>query len=265
MASISPINRVIEGHLVIAIRAYCDGSGSTADPNCNFLTLGACIATPVAWQTFETRWAIVQARHQSPPLHMKKAMHLRGDFEAWTMEQVDALLSDLHNECFAEVARRAHPDDFIFTNCTVNLADYRRAALQSSAVRALKPEALCTFHIVHVALTMLPDNAGKATQKDGFLEIWFDMNEPFQHFVQKEWERRKKRRRDILSHVATVAPGDYRDLIGLQAADFVAWHTSRHFTYGDSWPGFLNMAAAPNVLQYWDYDRLIAALPDGSS
>ncbi len=264
MASISPINRKIDRHLIIALKAYCDGSGKRDDPNSDYLTLGGCIATPEAWTTFELRWAEILERHCSPPLHMKDAYHGKGDFKDWTRQRVNALLVALLNECFTGVSRKVHPDDFYFASCTVNLADYQRAARESSGVRSREPEALCAFHVTANALMLLPDDFSSPTKKHGGLELWFDQGERFQHSVQKLWEKRKKNRRDdVMSHIITIAPADYRKVIGLQAADFVAWHVNRHHASEDNWAGFVSEMAAPRLNQYWDYEGLMRVMPDG--
>ena len=112
---------------------------------------------------------------------------------------------------------------------------------------------------------MLPDDSSSPTKKRGGLEIWFDRGERFQHSVQKLWEKRKNRRDDVMSHIITITPADYRQVIGLQAADFVAWHVNRHHASGEDWAGLVSGIAAPSLNQYWDYERLMRAMPDGWS
>ena len=265
LASMSPINRKIEGHLVVAIKAYCDGSGKYPDPNCKYLTLGACIATPDAWTEFEKRWATILNRLDSPPLHMKDARFGANEFEGWSESRVDDLLSALRDECFIPIMFQTHRDDFYFASCTVNLPDFECASLKSSGVRSRTPAALCAYHIAEVAKMMLPDDKTSPTKKRGLFEMWFDHGEDFQHFVQKEWEQRKKDwHKDVLSHLVTVAPADYRDVIGLQAADFVAWHVNRYYTTGEDWAGLATgPLRSPSLPQYWKYENLLRAMPDG--
>lgn len=264
LATLSAINRVRIGHVQIAIRAYCDGSGDPRDANCQYLTLGACLATPSAWSTFETLWANVLARHDSPPLHMTDAQSLNGDFTDWRRPQVDALVTDIYNQCFSHVAYAAHRDDFYLASCTINMEDYRRAAKESSGVRSRTPQALCTYHVAAAALMMLPDDSTKPLKKDGMLEVFFDRGERFLHVLQKEWERRKKNRHDdVVSLIAMIEPVDYREVVGVQAADFLAWHVNRYYVTGSVDAGVISRLAAPNIQQYWQYENLMRAMPDG--
>ncbi|MSQ16464.1 MAG: hypothetical protein EXR54_02690 [Dehalococcoidia bacterium] len=64
--------------LAVAIKAYCDGSGKSDDPACQYLTLAGCIATPEAWETFEKRWHDALARNDCDYLHMTDANFLKG-------------------------------------------------------------------------------------------------------------------------------------------------------------------------------------------
>lgn len=75
---------------------------------------------------------------------------------------------------------------------------------------------------------------------------------------KKDWEN------DVLAQLGTIAPADHRRSIGIQAADFIAWHTNRYFCTGDDKIGLvggtLRHVSQP---QYWEYENLMRAMPDG--
>ena len=243
----------------IAVRAYCDGSGKSNDPQSRFLTLAGLIAPPAAWAPFEREWAIVLDEHNSGPWHAKDAYALTKDFEGWTIERVKALRRDLLNRCFSDIT---HRKDFVHASCTVDLSDYRRAAVDMPAVGEVSPEALCAFWIAHVAIGWLPENKNDPLLKDGTIELFFDRDEGFQHHIQKEWERRRKNRwSDIVSRIVHIGTADHRDVVGIQAADFLAWHTNRGHTRPetDATSMLISWAAAPLSRRVWDYETLIRA------
>ncbi len=267
LASMSCINRVVRGHLQITVKAYCDGSGHN-DRNSHFVTLAACIAAPDVWTDFEAHWAAILNKHGCPPLHMADARQGRGDFEGWRQRQVNSLVIDLLNQCFTEIVG-SHRNDFTSATCTVNLADYRRAAERFPGVLSHTPEELCTHHVATTTLSMLPNDDASpinVAEGSGGVEIFFDRNEPFQHYIQKEWEKRKGNwYGDVVSRIMTIAPADYRNVIGLQAADFIAWHVNRYFNDPrDRWAQLVGITARPNVQRYWNYDSLIATQVNAS-
>ena len=261
ISSLSAIHRSLAYHLMVTIQAYCDGSGKVDDPRARFLTLVGVIAAVGDWKEFEERWDGVLTRHHSPPWHSADANALRKDFVGWTDERVLAVKADLFNTCFSGIGI---PRGFICGVCTLDLGDYKRAADQLPAIRDIRPEAFCAFRIAGIALDSLPNNPDASLRKDGVLELFFDMNEPFRHHIEKEWGARKKDRwGDILSRIVSIASVDHRQVLGIQAADLLAWHTNRGYVTGDKTASFYSRMAMRFLRQeYWDYDGLIAAFTE---
>lgn len=259
LASISPFNSPRVGLLTIVLKVYCDGSGKSDDPSIRYLVLAGLIAPPEAWDRFEREWRTTLDLYESPPWHSKDAFYLTGEFAGWTLDRVRALRNDLYARCFDKIAWEEPP--IIHSNCTVDLEDYRRAVIDMPAVGDTPPEALCAYWIANTATSWLAKNEDDPLAKEGSLLLYFDRNEPFQHRIQKEWERRKGDPSDIINRIIQIAAVDYRQVIPIQAADFMAWHTQR----GRVWPekgvvaATMSEFAAPRDAMFWDYGRLIAA------
>ncbi len=248
--------------MAIAIQAYYDGSGKSEDPNVRFLTLAGYVGTPNAWQQFEERWHRVLQRWDCAYLHMNEARSLKGEFAArkgWTKDRVNVLLQDLFNECLSPIGWGEFKGEFYGASCTVNLEDYRRACAD---MPLNEPEAICVDCVVTVALRALPENLEQPFGKEGSVEICFDKGEPFMHKVDKIWRSKPNNQLEgPLQLVRSIGAKDMRDVIGLQAADFLAWHTNRYYTHGFREPtgafaGITRVMATPMFEWYYDYDRL---------
>jgi hypothetical protein len=258
LASISPFNSLRTGLLTIVLKVYCDGSGHPNDPNAHYLVLAGLIAPPEAWDRFEREWRTTLDLHGSPPWHSKDAYRRTGDFEGWTLDRVKALRNDLYTRCFDKIAWE---ESIIHANCTVVLEDYRRAKAKMPDVGSTPPEVLCTYWIANTATAWLAKNTDDPSGKEGLLELYFDQNEPFQNHIQKAWEQRKRDSSDIISRIVMIGAVDYREVLPIQAADFMAWHTNRGRRRPDTdqIADIMSSFGAPRASMFWDYDRLIAA------
>lgn len=254
----------------VLLKVCCDGSGSTSDPNAKYLTLAGYIGTFDAWAEFERRWDKVLRRWGCSYLHMVDAWSFRGEFSGWTEKQVKAFLGDLFNKCFTPIGRgKKYKGKFYGISCTVNLNDYRNVAKERGVSLRQNPEALCVHTILKAALMGLPDNPDKPSGKDGSLELYFDNNEPFLHEIEKL--RKDIPREQLAIHplglISSMGKYDMRRVIGIQAADYLAWQTNRYHASNPQHDlGFADsktvIAAISRVLategysEYYDYKRL---------
>lgn len=251
--------------LAIAIRAYYDSSGKSDDPNTRFLTLAGYAGTANAWQQFEERWDRVLQRWGCSYLHMSDAYLLQQGFaetKGWTKDRVNGLLRDLFNECLSPTGWVNFKGEFYGASCTVNLEDYTKASADVPSRSIKEPEAICVDHVVTVALMALPENLNLPLGKEGRVELFFDKNESFMHKVDRVWRsKRNGKLEGPLQLVSSIATADMREVIGLQAADFLAWHANRYYTHGFDEPtGALAQAmrvfATPLFDCYCDYEYL---------
>jgi hypothetical protein len=262
-----PIDSLLAVHrgkiLAVAVQAYYDGSGKSDDPNAQYLTLAGYAGTPNAWRQFEECWSRVLKRWGCQYLHMNEAHSLQGEFVAekgWTESRVDSLLADLFNECLSPTGWGNLKGEFYGASCTVNLQDYRKACADVPSLK--EPEAICVDYVVTIALMALPENRKLPIGKEGTVEIFFDKGESFIHKVDRVWRSKPNSKlRGPLQLVSSIGHADMRDVIGLQAADFLAWHTNRYYTHGmnektGSFAGVIRVLASPMFERYYDYEEL---------
>lgn len=243
--------------MAIAIQAYYDGSGRSDDPNTHFLTLAGYAGTPKAWQQFEERWVRVLKRHNCLYLHMSDARSLRGEFAGWTYAHVITLLTDLFNECLSPTGWGEFKGEFYGASCTVNLADYEKALVDIPSLK--EPEAICVDYVVTIALMALPENLDKPFGKEGTVELYFDKGESFMHKIDRIWRSKPNNQLEgPFRLVSNIGKADATEVIGLQAADYLAWHTNRHYAQDLNELSFACMShlAAPTFTRYCDYDFL---------
>jgi hypothetical protein len=251
--------------LALVMKAYYDSSGNSKDPNTRFLTLAGYVGTANAWQQFEERWDRVLQRWGCSYLHMSDAYLLRKEFaktKGWTKDRVNALLRDLFNECLSKTGRGDFKDEFYGASCTVNLEDYAKASADMPSRSLKEPEAICVDHVVTIALRALPENLALPLGKEGRVELFFDKGESFMHKVDRIWRSKPNNRlKGPLQLVSSIAAADMREVIGLQAADFLAWHTNRYYTHGFDEPTGaiaqgMRLFSTPLFEYYCDYEYL---------
>lgn len=248
--------------MVTTIRAYYDGSGNPRDSQAQFLTLAGYAGTANAWQAFEKKWASVLQRHGCEYLHMREAWSLVGEFakrKGWAKEKVQSLLADLFNECLSPIGWQNFKGQFYGASCIVNLADYKKAHIEMPQLK--EPESICVDFVVTIALMALPENLSLPFGKEGTIQLFFDKNEPFRHKVERTWRKKpRKKLEHPLRLVSSIEEADLRDVIGLQAADFLAWSTNRYYVHGlterGAFAGIARVLASPVFERYYDYNKL---------
>ena len=255
--------------LAITLRAYYDGSGTAHDPNARFLTLAGYVGTPNAWRHLEERWCRVLQRWECAYLHMKDADSLQEEFaeeKGWTTARVKGLLQDLFNECLSPTGWEEFKGEFHGASCTVNLKDYARACADIPSLSSKKPEAICVDFVVTIALMALPETLDKPFGKDGRVELYFDKNESFMCKVDRIWRSKPSNKlQGPLRLVTSIDAADSRNFAGLQAADFLAWHTNRYYTHGlglkGAFAAITRVFATPLFSDYYDYEHLMRRRP----
>jgi hypothetical protein len=190
------------------------------------------VGTYDAWEEFEQSWNKVLEHWNCSYLHMVDAGTLRGEYSGWTKKQVNAFLGELFNKCFSPIGRgKKYEGQFYGVSCTVNLEDYRNIVKKRDMPVGQSPEAICVRTIIYATAMGLPDNPDKPLGKDGELELYFDNNEPFLHEIEKMTRNisRKQLENSVLGLISSKVQFDSRKVIGLQAADFLAWQTNRSY------------------------------------
>ncbi len=268
IAELSAFNLKRFRTVAVTGKAYYDGSGKK---DTQFLTLAGYAGTLPAWLQFEEAWAKVLERHNCSFLHMADAFFLRNEFSfanGWTHDKVNALLIDLLNECLSQTGWGDYRNEFVGVSSTVNLEDYHRACNDRPELKAKTPEEICVRLALRVALQVLPENKeSEPFHKDGAVEIYFDENELFRSKIENEWRKYRNNRNTLWSLVASIGSVNHRQVIGVQAADFLAWQTNRSFTGNPdndlrtAKPSAANAKiltlSCPRRSSYYDYEKLM--------
>jgi hypothetical protein len=196
---------------------------------------------------------------------MREAHLLQGEFAStngWTHEKVKGLLQNLINECLSETGWGSFKGEFYGASCTINLKDYKRICSDMPTHKLKEPEAICVDHVATIALKALPENPSMPFGKEGTVELFFDKGESFMNKVDRVWRSKSHDKLEgPLQLVSNIASADMHKTIGLQAADFLAWHTNRCYTHGLSeasgaFAGVARVLSTPTYDRYCDYEYL---------
>lgn len=216
------------------IVGYYDGSSGYLDGKAVRVTLAGYAAKPDVWRGVEDVWRRVladdSARPEAACLHMWQANALSDGFslaKGWTKEKVDSLLNDLSNHCLSPYGTREPIEDsLVGAVCTVEIDDYLRAQNECPYLRGMTPEEVCVNYLAEVALRLLPEDRNGRMGKSGSVEMYFDRGEKFMRTIYGPWQQHR-RRSGSLRLIDKIASAKSEDSVGLQAADFLAWHTNR--------------------------------------
>jgi Protein of unknown function (DUF3800) len=210
--------------VVAVIRGYFDNSGDENDPQHNVLTLGGYLANEDQWEYFEHLWKLHLEAFDLPYLHMKHFAHNLPPYERFK-----------DNE---EERRR-----FIL-GC-------------AGVIGTINPKGIC--HSIRI-----PDvkrfNAEYGRKVDAFsfclytafidLHFAYGANNPVQLFIDKiekphnkiykaeEYSRTDSYYDDPASTIDTVPlkePDSFKNILPMQAADFLAWEARKSTENIDEW------------------------------
>jgi hypothetical protein len=197
------------------LRMYLDGSGKSEDPSINYLTLGGLFATNSIWDRLQDRWLAALHKHGAPYSHMNEMVQGEGPFLNWGDDQKIALAKDLLM-CLSFEDRMS----LIGCSLTVDLTGYRELLERSH----IKPaEAVCVDFCMTHMFAHEEFSKGKA-------EVIFDMNESFIRHLTYTWTRGKKDASSWAAYIASVLPGDMREVVPIQAADLLSWSVNRRYS-----------------------------------
>jgi hypothetical protein len=156
-------------------------------------------------------------------------------------------------------------DALVGAVCTIEL-DYARAQADCPYLQGMAPEEVCVNYVAEVALKMLPEDLSGLMGKIGSIEMYFDRNERFMRTIIGLWQRHRKepgalKLIDNIEQVKDDSP------VGIQAADFLAWHTNRDWWKRDGGEKdlllrFRMIAAGLLTAHRYDYEKLMERYND---
>ena len=118
------------------LRAFYDGSGKGEDRNSKspFLTLAGIAAYDNVWSDFERAWRDLLAKHHMCFLHMQDFAGVVGCFDGKTRLEAERAVDD-----FVALISSLDTAQYHAYGCTINLDDFKRAALVSEHVKRRTP------------------------------------------------------------------------------------------------------------------------------
>jgi hypothetical protein len=206
------------------MKCYFDGSEGQDVQGDTWITLAGFAGTDKSWDGFERVWArmLLERYPIAPYVHMSQMIHGKDPFECvngWTKDRVVSLASDA-------VELLKNRDSVHAFSCRVNLSARLRIIAEGHLV--YEPERLCAEMCNALSLKW---NLAKLER----VYIFFDRGERFMKPFKDKWLAERtppctiatdptKRVWDL---IANIIDDDMELTPGLQAADMMAWGTTR--------------------------------------
>ncbi len=211
--------------LLIAMKCYFDGSEGTDGGGDTWLTLAGFAASDKSWAGFENTWSkMLRNRYPvAPYIHMCQILAAEDPFErvnGWTKPKVLSLVSDAVDliQC---------RDSLYPFSCRVNLSARERIINEGNSVYG--PERLCAEMCSAIVLDW------NAKRKLESVYMFFDRGERFMKPFKDQWLANRTHPRYVASDpskrvwdiIANIIDADKEREPALQAADMIAWATTR--------------------------------------
>lgn len=231
ICELSAYNSFLEGHQLIVLKSYFDGSGKSADPQCRFLTLVGYVAPPAVWPPFEAKWRAILKKYRVEYLHANEE-RLRGN-PLLVAEQLEAIDAARHGGMRT-------------VGAILDLEAHRTLSLEFALPASGR---ICAEYCLNELL-----------RQANSVCCFFDQGEEFYKEVNPYWER--KEAPDWCPHLQRVrelAQVNQAKFPGIQAADLFAWHVNRTLTRADYDLEYALIAArAPAEFKAFDDEALRA-------
>lgn len=216
-----PKNLIGGSEVLIALKAYCDGSGDAK--RSEFIVLAGVAAEESVWACFEREWAQVLGNRSpvAPYLHMNEVVSGNGSFSdknGWDETKREHLVRD----ClfYAQTMDKLLFRSFV---CSLDMKKYRE--IKASIPKFPSVPTLCNRYVGIQIFRWYLENF--TTWKTPELYYFFDQNEkfigPFQSMIKR---RQKKSHRGLYNHwdiIKNIAPANMRITLPLQLSDMLAW------------------------------------------
>jgi hypothetical protein len=242
LAAASPRNIPNVGVILVAFRAYFDGSKIKS----RFVTLAGLAADETTWGEIEGAWEEVRKTRGNPRcIHMTDLMALEKDFKDWTGPDRDHLVDGLLN-VFLAFQKNQRIRSFA---SSVDLVAHAKWKPKRNLPL---PARMCA----RTAFPLMTDWYGKLPDLLlGAMEVYFDRNEPFMRHIHQDWTSKKLRSRfpgwEIVKY---IGPAVVENTPALQMADVIAWGRNRLHS-GSHWetdPHYTTVVRAANTI-HWQF------------
>jgi hypothetical protein len=219
------------------LASYCDGSSDGT--RTKWLTLAGMMSDDNTWAVFDNGWnERLQARVPAAAyMHAAEANGLIKEFDkrkGWDHIKVSQLIWDL-----VIYLNSMDKEKFIQGACSVDLIAHQK--LSAEKIDLPTPEELCVKHCPLVMLQWaLIHYPGPVPAQS--LSYFFDLDEPFEEIFKAKWKKETEALIvsghwfDVWNKVKSVTSVRAKDSPPMQAADLLAWATTRELTGTDDRP-----------------------------
>jgi hypothetical protein len=209
------------------MNCFLDGSCGQSDSSDEWITLAGFAGPDAVWADFDDRWNRMRLERYPIALYVHMIEMLDGDdpfdrVNGWTEHKLEQLVADalvVMNDTGKDKFRALR---FSFNNSA-------RERIQAEGRKALDPYSLCAKGCAAFALGW--HNQSQADPESIFL--YFDRNEKFIQPLKKAWlasrtpPGRPKSAENVWDRFGNMIEDDMKNQPGLQAADMLAWGTTR--------------------------------------
>ena len=210
-------------HLMVILKAYMDNSGEEDDPQHKVCSIAGYITTVKKWRKFEKLWKQTLTRYKVPYLHMKEFAPNRDPFEKFKNKEED------RRQFIQSLVNIMEETNLRGIMSVIRLADFRKF----NEEKGLEIDAYA-FNL-YVCMFII-----SATWQNKPVEIIIDrINKPGR-MIDKANEYAET---DVFLTGCTnyvqlsVLPKGFtfREIVPIQAADFLAWEIRKHIDSKDEW------------------------------
>ena len=207
-----------EHKLMVMLRAYCDASGKSDNPNDVMVTIGGVVSSLEQWEQFEPEWSAMLDSFDITELHMKYLAHCRGEYEGWDESKRRSFLGHA-----VEIMDR-HWEGYMGATMPIEVFDSLEAAHKEKLVDPYFP---CFFANISGLMTCA-DHLGPEEK----VEMTVEGEPGFMGKATEFWERaRNEGPPGFRERLGTLTVGaSSREVLPLQVADLVAYEVNKHLS-----------------------------------
>lgn len=200
------------------------------------------------WAGFDAGWherVLARREPAAPYLHMKDVNCRSGIFRSFTNEQINRLIWDALN-----YLQHLPNEHYCALICSINREE--RDSLVAEGYTIPEAPTICAEWCITTASRWRVEYHPHAIER---ISVYFDQGEPFMHEFRQRWLRANPRREPIITDptlglIEEVSAADMRNVPALQAADMLAWATSRRHSSPTARPMRLLSNILHRILPY---------------
>jgi hypothetical protein len=177
------------------------------------------------WKQFDKDW-ITEVLHKREPhapyLHMSQLLTGNGPFRGWEQDRRYNLVMDA-----VDYLQNLPKKAFCAVVCSID--ETARNRLIADGCTITEPHVICAQCCIGQAFQWYYDTHPDRIEA---AYIHFDQNEKFMHPIRQRWQQENKGQRLVIANtfwglIVDISDLDMRNTSALQAADLLAWATSR--------------------------------------